>query len=179
LGLKICLNIQKSDFAIRKLQLAIERFLPVVSNEALYESFKLITLQVMFRRERLLCITLILIGGLIVSNIALSQTSGSMRPSLVAIQVDNLDKSIAWYKDYLGFLVLERREFKEYGMTIAVLKLRDFRLELVDNEKALNKNSMLKKNEANDMTGFAKVTFTIDSVDSLYDRMKMTGASCA
>jgi catechol 2,3-dioxygenase-like lactoylglutathione lyase family enzyme len=140
---------------------------------------KLLTLQVMLHHKKHLCIILLLFGGLIVSNAALSQTNQGMRPSLVAIQVDNLDNSIAWYKDYLGFSVLERKEFKEYGMSISILELHDFKLELVDNEKALNKNSVLKKNEANDMTGFAKITFTIDHVDSLYATLKSKGASFA
>jgi len=151
----------------------------VVSNKALYLSLKLITLQVMFRRKKLLCIILLLFRGLIVSEVALSQTSASMRPSLVAIQVNNIDNSIAWYKDYLGFLVLERKEFREYGMRIAILQMGDFKLELVDNEKALSRNSVLKENEAEDITGFAKVTFTIDNVDSLYGTLKSKGAKFA
>jgi len=151
----------------------------VVSNEALNCRFKLITLQVMLHCKKLLRIIFLLIGGLIVSDAALSQTNQGMRPSLVAIQVDDLDNSIAWYKDYLGFSVLERTEFKEYGMIISILELRDFKLELVDNEKALNKNFVLKKNGANDMIGFAKVTFTIDNVKSLYETLKSKGAGFA
>lgn len=151
----------------------------VVSNEALNCRFKLITLQVMLHCNKLLRIIFLLIGGLIVSDAALSQTNRSMRPSLVAIQVDNLDNSIAWYKDYLGFSVLERKEFKGYGMSISILALRDFKLELVDNEKVLNKNSVLKEYGAEHMTGFAKVTFTIDNIDSLYETLKSKRASFA
>ena len=54
--------------------------------------------------------------------------------------------------------------------------IRDFKLELVDNDKALQKNSLLKQNAANDMTGFAKVTFSIDHVDSVYETLKKKDA---
>jgi catechol 2,3-dioxygenase-like lactoylglutathione lyase family enzyme len=133
----------------------------------------------MLHWKKLLNIIFLPFGGLIVSDAALSQANHGMRPSLVAIQVDNLDNSIAWYKDYLGFSVLERKEFKDYGMSISILELRDFKLELVDNEKVLNKNSVLKEYGAENMTGFAKVTFTIDNVDSLYETLKSKRASFA
>jgi hypothetical protein len=47
---------------------------------------------------------------------------------------------------------------------------------LVDNDKALNKNSLLKQHGASDMTGFAKITFRIEHVDAVYEAMKEKGA---
>ena len=99
-----------------------------------------------------------------------------MRPSLIAIQVENLDSSAKWYEDYLKFRVLERKEFKDHGLSLAILQLGDFKLELVDNDKAVNKNSILKQNDTDDITGFAKVTFTINHVDSVYEKLKQKGA---
>lgn len=98
-----------------------------------------------------------------------------MRPSLIAIQVENLDRAVKWYEEYLKFSVIDRKEFKDHGLNLAILRLGDFKLELVANDKALHKNSILKQNGANDMTGFTKVTFSIDHVDSVYKTLKKKG----
>ena len=121
---------------------------------------------------------LVLHVGLTITHANWAQTP-SMRPSLIAIQVENLDSSVKWYEDYLEFSVLDRKEFKDHGLSLAILQLGDFKLELVDNDKALHKNSLLKPNGANEMTGFAKVTFTIDHVDSVYETLKKKGANFA
>lgn len=99
-----------------------------------------------------------------------------MRPSLIAIQVENLDSAVKWYEDHLKFSVLDRKEFKDHGLSLAILRLGDFKLELVANDKAIRKNSILKQHGANDITGFAKVTFSIDYVDSVYQTLKSKGA---
>ncbi|HMG92288.1 MAG TPA: VOC family protein [Chryseolinea sp.] len=102
-----------------------------------------------------------------------------MRPSLIAIQVENLDSSVKWYQDYLMFSVLDRKEFKDHGLSLAILQLGDFKLELVANDKALHKNALLKENDAKDMTGFTKVTFSVDGVDSVYETLKKKGVTFA
>ncbi len=114
--------------------------------------------------------------GLTITHTTWGQTASSMRPSLIAIQVENLDRSVKWYEDYLKFTVLDRKEFKDRGLSLAILRLGDFKLELIANDKALHKNSILKQNGANDMTGFTKVTFSIDHVDSAYETLKKKGA---
>jgi catechol 2,3-dioxygenase-like lactoylglutathione lyase family enzyme len=122
---------------------------------------------------------LVLLIGLAINHCNLAQTASSMRPSLIAIQVENLDSSITWYEDYLNFRVIDRKEFKDQGLRLAILQLGDFKLELVDNDKALHKSSLLKQNDANDITGFAKATFTIDNVHSVYETLKKKGATFA
>src|SRR5688572_9684276 len=117
-----------------------------------------------------------LLVGLTITQTNWAQTASSMRPSLIAIQVENLDSSVKWYEDYLDFRVLDRKEFKDHGLRLAILQLGDFKLELVDNDKALNKNSLLKQHGASDMTGFAKITFSIEHVDAVYEAMKEKGA---
>ena len=108
-----------------------------------------------------------------------AQTLPRMRPSLIGIQVEDLDKSLEWYKYYLEFTVLDRKEFKDHGLSIAMLELGDFKLELVDNDKALNRNTVLKQQSAKEITGFAKVTFTIDNVGLIYEKLKNKDASFA
>ena len=72
--------------------------------------------------------------------------------------------------------MLDKKEFKDHGLSLAILQLGDFKLELVDNDKALHKNALLKQNDAKDMTGFAKVRFNIEHVDSVYETLKNKGA---
>lgn len=122
---------------------------------------------------------LVLIAALLIAHCNIAQTVQSMRPSLIAIQVDDLDKSLRWYKEYLEFRVLDRKDFKDHGLSIAILELADFKLELVDNDKALNKGVLLKQHGIDEITGFAKVTFTIDDVRSLYDKLLNKGAAFA
>ena len=126
-------------------------------------------------RRQLLTI-LVLLVGLTIAHTNLAQPASSMRPSLIAVQVENLDSSVKWYEDYLKFNVLDRKEFKDHGLSVAILQLGDFKLELVANDKALRKNALLKENDAKDMTGFAKMTFTVDHVASVYDTLKKKGA---
>ena len=122
---------------------------------------------------------LVLLVGLTTTHTIWAQAASGMRPSLIAIQVEDLSNSIKWYEDYLEFKLLDKKEFKDHGLSLAILQLGDFKLELVDNEKALNKNALLKQNGAIDMTGFAKATFNIDHVDAMYETLKKKGASFA
>src|SRR5687768_14888001 len=43
----------------------------------------------------------------------------SARPSLVAIQVEDLDRSIDWYTTHLGFAMRERKDFPDYHLKLA------------------------------------------------------------
>src|SRR5688572_1940493 len=72
----------------------------------------------------------------------------SMRPSLVALQVDDLDASVRWYTSYLEFRPKERKAFPEHGLELAILVLGDFELELVENAKTLRKSQLLAGKEA-------------------------------
>jgi catechol 2,3-dioxygenase-like lactoylglutathione lyase family enzyme len=104
--------------------------------------------------------------------------SPSMRPSLVALQVGNLDASVRWYTTYLGFQQKERRDFPDHQLKLAILNLQDFDIELVENAKTLRKAEALS-GKATDITGFAKVTFTVDNVAGLFRELSDKGADFA
>lgn len=103
----------------------------------------------------------------LVNTIAVSQS----RPFLIALQVDDLERSMAWYRDVLGFYQTDKKEFKEYGLKIGLMKLDDFELELVENNKSENKVDVLKKLNAVEITGFAKVAFRIPDVAEHYRKL--------
>jgi catechol 2,3-dioxygenase-like lactoylglutathione lyase family enzyme len=102
----------------------------------------------------------------------------SMRPTLVALQVVDLDASIRWYTSHLEFQQKVRRDFPEHKLKLAILNLGDFDLELVENAKTLKKADLLSGG-ATDITGFAKVTFTIGDVGRLFQRLSDKGATFA
>jgi len=77
----------------------------------------------------------------------------------------------------LNFTLLEKKELQDYGLNLAILKVEDFKIELVENKKSLKRNAILKRDEATDMTGFAKLTFTIENVSAVYQQLKGRGAN--
>jgi catechol 2,3-dioxygenase-like lactoylglutathione lyase family enzyme len=101
------------------------------------------------------------------------------RPSLVAIQVESLDRSIDWYTTHLGFSVKEKKELPGHNLRLAFLVLMDFEFELVENAKTLKRSEALATKSATDVTGFAKLTFSVDNVANLYEQLKKKGATFA
>jgi catechol 2,3-dioxygenase-like lactoylglutathione lyase family enzyme len=104
--------------------------------------------------------------------------SVSMRPRLVALQVENLDASIRWYTTHLEFLPKDRKDFPDHGLKLAILSLGDFDLELVENAKTLKRSQVLAGKD-NDITGFAKVTFVVPDVRKLFQQLEAKGAQFA
>lgn len=105
-----------------------------------------------------------------------SADEASLRPTLVAVQVENLDASIRWYTTHLDFRQKVRREFPE--LKLAILERGDFELELVENPRTLKKAEVLSGRNL-DVTGFAKLTFTVSDVGALFQRLKAGGAAFA
>jgi catechol 2,3-dioxygenase-like lactoylglutathione lyase family enzyme len=114
-------------------------------------------------------ITMLLI---VVSATVISAQSADDRPFLVAAQVSNLDQSIAWYTDFLEFKLTDKKSYAEYGMKIAMLQRDGFQLELVENVRTKPKEEALKKLEADEITGFAKIAFRSADIRSLYKRLQ-------
>jgi len=104
--------------------------------------------------------------------------STSMRPTLVALQVENLEATARWYTDYLDFQPKVRKEFPEQQLKLAILGLGDFDLELVENARTLKRSQVLS-GPATDITGFAKITFAVGDVARLFHRLKEKGATFA
>jgi catechol 2,3-dioxygenase-like lactoylglutathione lyase family enzyme len=104
--------------------------------------------------------------------------TASMRPTLVALQVGDLEASIRWYTNYLAFQQKVRREFPDQQLKLAILNRADFELELVENPKTLKKAEVLS-GKGTDVTGFAKITFTVSNVGKLFRQLSDKGATFA
>jgi catechol 2,3-dioxygenase-like lactoylglutathione lyase family enzyme len=105
--------------------------------------------------------------------------SRSIKPSLVALSVPNVDEAINWYRNNLGFVVKEKKDFPQYSLRIAFLELNGFEIELVEDKKSVSLAAIHKYlPEADDGTkiqGFVKLAFTVGDVAALASRLKSKG----
>jgi catechol 2,3-dioxygenase-like lactoylglutathione lyase family enzyme len=101
-----------------------------------------------------------------------------MRPVLIALQVRDLEASVRWYSSHLDFQPKDRRDFPGQRLKVAILALHDFELELVEDPKTLERAKLLT-GDATAITGFAKVTFTVDDVARWFERLRAQGANFA
>ncbi len=100
----------------------------------------------------------------------------TLSPSLIAIQVSNIDSSEAWYKNNLGFVVKDKKEFPDYGLKISFLELNGFGLELVENKKSISRSELIKNYpKESEIQGFAKLTFKVDNIDAADSHLKKMG----
>lgn len=111
-----------------------------------------------------------LIVSILLATPTFAQTTDS-RPVLVALQVNDVTTSAQWYSDFLGFVVVDKRDFPNHGLKITVVELNNFRLELVENKKVLSRPDALQKLNVEDVTGFSKVTFRVSDIRALYDQL--------
>ena len=115
---------------------------------------------------------LLLIVTIVTSISFANAQSPDSRPFLIAAQVRNLDQSIAWYTSMLDFKLIDKKSFPDYGMKIGMLQRDGFQLELVENVKTRPKDEVLKKIEAEEITGFAKVAFHAGDIRGLYKKLQ-------
>lgn len=113
------------------------------------------------------------------SNVHAGSGRESMRPALVALQVENLDDAIRWYMTFLEFHQKDRKDFPDHQLKLAILARADFELELVENAKAVKKSEVLSGRNSTDITGFAKLAFRVDQVGEHFQRLKGKGARFA
>ena len=100
-----------------------------------------------------------------------AQTSHMVRPSQISIQVGNLDQSTSWYKEMLGFDVVDRYNFVKQKSKIAVMKLKDFYIELIQDQNPPASGQSLHKNDPG-QCGFYKMGFLVTGFDEFYQALK-------
>lgn len=106
------------------------------------------------------------------SNHIQAKYSSKFAPTLTALMVKDLDKSITWYQQKLGFEIDQPKQaFPSYQMRIVVLKHNGFRLELIEKKGAVAiKELKLAKNHY--LSGFLKLGFMVDNLEGLYQKLK-------
>lgn len=95
----------------------------------------------------------------------------SIEPTLIAMYVNNIENSIEWYTEKLGFEIeKEIAEYPDYKMKIAFLKLGNFHLEMIEKEGAVEVSKVIKEPETY-LTGFLKLGFKVKNIESLYNKL--------
>ena len=90
---------------------------------------------------------------------SVAQTLPQVKPSQVSILVESLDKSISWYKEMLGCEVDNRYTFIKQKTKIAVLKLNDFYIELIQNQNTPPSGDDIHRQINAELCGFRKMGF--------------------
>ena len=103
----------------------------------------------------------------------MAQEKGSLQSHFFAVIVSDLDQSISWYKEILGYEEINKLVSEERGFSQANLKVGDNALELIELNSAIDPaQSISGFNEKSKLLGFFKVGFMVESFDKWADHLK-------
>lgn len=98
------------------------------------------------------------------------------RPYLMSLSVANLDLSVRWYREMLGFRETRRLNIPDSSLRISFLELNGFRLELVEFKDSVSFAAIRAKFPAVDdrakVQGFGKLAFAVRSVGEAATSLK-------
>lgn len=90
-----------------------------------------------------------------------------------ALIVDNIEESITWYRTYLGFKLINKREFPIAGFKQANLKRGTFFMELIELDSAVAAKDVISNyNSKTRIQGIFKIGFTISKFDRWVKHLK-------
>ncbi len=108
------------------------------------------------------------------SSISLSsvaQPSIPVRPFQISLLVSNLSESTSWYKNMLGFELVERYNVAQQKTKTAILKLNDFYVELIQKENTCSRN-LINLPENTEICGFFKTGFRVTDFEYYHQHAK-------
>ncbi|MDY8138234.1 VOC family protein [Aquimarina sp. 2201CG5-10] len=89
-----------------------------------------------------------------------------LKPYFTAIVVSDIDVSIQWYEDKLGFKVRNKTEVEERGLKQANLQRADAIIELIQLKSSLSPKDILKeKPRGTFINGYFKFGFAVSDFD--------------
>ena len=110
--------------------------------------------------------------------VATSPTAGAVA-SWAAITVTALDRSVAWYRDHLGFKPGRTIDAPKYQVRIAFLELGGFTLELIEFQQAVTPATLKARipelEDRDHLVGFVKLGFRVADVDVLARSLEAAG----
>lgn len=103
-----------------------------------------------------------------------------LRPHHCGISVPNLEASIAWYRDMLGFSVKARLTLEAVGAKIAFLKHGDFQIELFEVPGAAPLPDDRRYPDVDLRThGTKHIAFAVEDLKRVVDTLKERGVDIA
>jgi catechol 2,3-dioxygenase-like lactoylglutathione lyase family enzyme len=97
-------------------------------------------------------------------------------PYLVSLSVADLDRSVRWYREMLGFRETRRLNLPDSSLRISFLELNGFRLELVEFKNSVSFAAIQSKFPTVDdrakVQGFGKLAFAVTSVRDVAASLK-------
>lgn len=106
---------------------------------------------------------------------AQDQATDTMVPDLAGIIVKDIDAVTTWYETNLGFTVYKKMDLPQYdSLKINFLKRDGFNLELVGRRRTIDRNEY-SSFENPQLTGLNKISFRVQNIQSLADRLRKNG----
>lgn len=110
---------------------------------------------------------------------ATAPSSQPMAPYVLAISVADLEQTVAWYHDNLGFQLTEQMDLPKYQVKIAFMEYNEFRLEIVEHHKSFSQATIQERmpeiKEWDHVQGLMKFGFLVDHVAPMADRLRKNG----
>ncbi|MFA6216957.1 MAG: VOC family protein [Candidatus Omnitrophota bacterium] len=103
-----------------------------------------------------------------------------MKLAHVAISVSHINKSLIFYRKHFGFRLAEKYQYKESGLTIAILRKHDITLELFEfrKHKLLPKYRQTLETDLHTI-GAKHFSFAVADIKSAYRKFKKAGVPFA
>ncbi len=113
-----------------------------------------------------LIISIFIIHGCLSFGFAQKNELSQLQPSFMAIIVSEIETSVNWYQEMLGFEVENRLDLPDRGLWQANLKNQGMRLELIQTSSMINSQELLSERGSKvKLTGFFKIGFTVKNFD--------------
>ena len=123
----------------------------------------------LFSTPVLLLVTLVGAG---LRNSTKTARENIFEPKLVALCVEDIETSVAWYTENLGFEIeKEVEEYPAYGLKLAFLAADGFHLEILEKNNSVKQSEVLK-NEDHYIGGIFKIGFKSNDLDSTFHQLK-------
>ncbi|MBD2463628.1 VOC family protein [Oscillatoria sp. FACHB-1407] len=104
----------------------------------------------------------------------------SLNPHHVARSVSNLEETIQWYQEKLGFTATLRRELPQFSTRQAFLELNGFRIEVFERENSA-RTYPSPVNVPDDLLaqGYKHIAFAVNDIDAIATELKQRNVEIA
>jgi len=102
--------------------------------------------------------------------------TAAFHPRLISISVANLEETISWYRDILGFSIIQKMDLPKYSLKIAFMEYSGFQIELIEFKNSVSYEAIQKQFPGVDdrakIQGLGKFGFVADDLEGLAAKLK-------